>query len=169
MAARTLYVSRPLLNGAEVRRWARAAGFASTLPADDMHVTIAFSRAPVDWARLEPDRAPLTIALAAKGPQRIKRLGKAVVLRFTAPALTARWRAFRQAGASWDYPEYQPHVTLTYQPPEALRVERITPFAGTLRFGPERFKEVNTDWADKVREAPLTLRAKPILLVRRAS
>ena len=171
MAARTLYVSRPLLNGASVRAWARAAGFTTALPAADMHVTIAFSRAPVDWSRLEPDRTPLTIELPGDGPQRVKRLGKAVVLRFAAPALAARWRAFRQAGASWDHPEYQPHVTLTYAPPDPAPtpIERIEPYHGPLRFGPERFKEVNLDWADKVRETPLDGDRKPILLVRRAS
>lgn len=170
-APRPLYVSRPLLNGGALRAWARAAGFTHALPAEDMHVTIAFSRAPVDWAAVPPDTRPLAMELGSDGPQRVKRLGKAIVLRFEAPALAARWRAFRQAGASWDHPEYQPHVTITYRPPPRLPTppEQMEPFHGPLRFGPERFREVKESWADDIHETPLGPRPRPILLVRRAS
>ena len=48
-APRTLYVSRKLLNAKAVIAWAKSQGFETTLPAADMHVTIAFSQTPVDW------------------------------------------------------------------------------------------------------------------------
>ncbi|MCZ3275982.1 hypothetical protein NYZ53_19970, partial [Acinetobacter baumannii] len=54
-APRTLYVRRDLLNAGELIAWARDAGFTTTLPADDMHVTIAYSRTPIDWMKVASD------------------------------------------------------------------------------------------------------------------
>ena len=47
--AKTLYVHRPLKNADEVRAWAKDAGFKNTLEPDDLHVTVAFSKDPLDW------------------------------------------------------------------------------------------------------------------------
>lgn len=115
-APRTLYVSRKLLNGAEFIAWAKSQGFETTLDAADLHVTIAFSREPVDWMKVgeawggdrdgkltvNPGGARLVEPLGDKG---------AVVLLFNSADLAWRHMAIREAGASWDWPEYQPHVT----------------------------------------------------------
>ena len=59
-------------------------------------------------------------------------------------ALTARWQEFRDAGASWDFPGYRPHISITYDG-AALDLSKVAPFMGQLIFGPEVFAEVNTD------------------------
>ena len=53
--------------------------------------------------------------------------------------------------ASWDFPEYRPHLTLTY---EAMPDSR-TPYGGRLIFGPELFSEITENWADNIDEEPL--------------
>ncbi len=167
---RTLYVSRPLLDGARLRAWARRAlGLRSALAAADMHVTVAFSRAPVNWFALSPDRN-LVLIPEGEADREVKRLGKATVLRFRAPELERRWREFRdRAGASWDHPSYQPHVTLTYTVPEGTDLHDATPFDGPLRFGPERWAEVKDDWPVDVQEEPLRKAGAPWILLRRAA
>lgn len=152
---RTLYVSRPLLNGEALRAWARSVGFVSTLPASDMHVTVAFSRKAVDWSDVPPQRGSLSIEVGETG--HVKRLGKAIVLRFDSPALRTRWRRFRDAGASWDWPEYQPHVTISYAEPARwpTQPEKMQPYDSVLRFGAERYAEVKEDWNKRVVEEPL--------------
>ena len=144
-ADKTLYVHRPLLNGDQVRAWAASQGIASTLPAGDMHVTIAFSREPVDWSSLTPDQGTLTAVGGTRFAHQFAPKAKdngALVLRFESPALDARWKAFCDAGASWDFPEYSPHITLTYSVPE-VDTASIQPYEGPLVFGPEEFGEVN--------------------------
>jgi HK97 family phage portal protein len=153
---RTLYVSRQLLNAEDLIAWAKTQGFAATLTAADMHVTVAFSRASVDWsatpARSDTVRIPPTADRA--GERSVERLGDkgAVVLRFESAELTDRWQEFRDAGASWDWPGYKPHVTLTYQAPADLDVATLAPYQGELRFGPERFATVDENWTDRVTE-----------------
>lgn len=156
-APRTLYVQRRLLNGDAVRKWATSQGIESTLPPDDMHVTVAFSKTPLDWSQLTPRLSPLVV-MAATGrevhqfPPRNTPNG-ALVLKFGAPVFARRWQEFRDAGASWDFPEYQPHITLTYSVPEA-NVDAIEPYRGPLVFGPEIFAEVNDNWGNEIVEIP---------------
>lgn len=155
---RTLYVRRNLLNGAEFIAWAKSQGFDTTLDASDLHVTIAFSKVPVDWMQVGQDwhgDDSGELVIAPGGARMIETLGQngeAVVLLFNSSALAWRHEAIREAGASWDWPEYQPHVTITYAKPEGLDLSSVEPFRGVLRFGPEIFEELDEDWRGKIKE-----------------
>jgi len=154
---RPLYVQRKLLNAADLIAWAKEQGFETTLPAEDMHVTVLYSRRPVDpmkigeaWSN-EDDGGLL---IKAGGPRAIERLGEdAVVLMFASDNLSWRHRQMVEAGGSHDFPDYTPHVTLTYSAPEGLDLEAIRPFTGELRFGPELFEPLDEDWKPKIEEA----------------
>lgn len=149
LLGKPLFVSRPLLNTQAINRWAAEQGFTSTL-GDDAHVTIAFSKQPVEWRQFAPQDNQLTI----RGGQRhVQRLGDegATVLRFASAALQQRWQAFCDGGASWDYDDYRPHLTISYNG-HHLDLSQVTPYAGELIFGPERFKVVDEDWASKIAE-----------------
>jgi hypothetical protein len=92
---------------------------------------------------VDPGGARIVEALGDKG---------AVVLLFGSSHLSYRHeRVMREAGATHDWPEYQPHVTITYEAPPALlerlrRGETVEPYRGRLVFGPEIFEEVDDDW-----------------------
>lgn len=158
-APRPLYVHRKLQNADEFIRWAKSQGFETTLSADDLHVTIAYSRTPVDWMKVGQDwhgddKGELVVP--AGGARLIERLGddgKAIVLLFNSSALAWRHEAISEAGASWDWPEYQPHITITWDKPEDLDLATVEPFRGALRFGPEAFEELNEDWRGTIEES----------------
>lgn len=157
-APRTLYVQRKLLNAAEFIAWAKGQGFDTTTPADDLHVTVAFSRRPVDWMKagetwsndkdgkltVQPGGARIVEPLGDKG---------AVVLLFNSSELAWRHEAIkREADATWDFPSYQPHVTITYAGAD-IDLSKVEPYRGKLVFGPELFSEVDEDWSQKLTEA----------------
>lgn len=150
-----LYVQRKLLNAADLIRWAKAQGFRSTLEADDMHVTVLYSRTAVDPIKMGngwggDEKGNLTIRPG--GPRAVEKLGDtAVVLLFASDDLSWRHRGMVEAGASHDFHEYQPHVTLTYEAGD-VDLDDIKPFAGELRFGPELFEPLDLDWKSKVTE-----------------
>lgn len=154
---RTLYVRRNLINAAEFIRWAKSQGFETTVPADEIHVTIARSRTSLDWMKIgddwrEDDKGNLTVS--AGGARLVETLGDkgGVVLLFNSPALAYRHESITRAGASWDYPEYQPHLTITYKG-TGVDLSKVVPFRGMLQFGPEIFEEFNDEWTGELVES----------------
>ena len=136
-----LYVCRELLNAGVVLAWAKAQGFGETLAAEDLHVTVAHSRSPVDWFAF--GWAPEEIIIPVGGPRRVEAIGSegAIVLRFGSPELADRWQEFVAGGASWNHDRYHPHVTITYQGGD-VDLTTVEPYQGELRFGPEKFEEL---------------------------
>lgn len=152
-APRPLYVRRDLLNGEDLVKWAKANGFDKTLTADDMHVTVLYSKTPVDPLKMgeswsSDEDGGLTIR--AGGPRALERFNEgAVVLQFASSSLSYRHEDMVRNGASHDWPEYLPHVTISYEGPKELPA---VPYQGELRFGPEIFEDLDEDWKSKVEE-----------------
>ena len=145
-APRPLYVQRKVTNDSEILAWAKAQGFESTVPADDLHVTIAYSRQALDWMKVGGDwgsRQDGGLTVAPGGARLVEPLGSegAVVLLFNSSELAWRHMQIREAGASWDYEEYQPHVTLTYAAGD-LDLSKVEPYRGKIEFGPEIFEDL---------------------------
>lgn len=149
-APRTLYVSRKVVNAADLIKWAKGQGFQTTLPADEMHVTIAYSRDPVDWMKVGESWAS-ELKVAAGGPRLMERFGEARVLLFKAAELDWRHENIKAAGASWDHSEYQSHITISYDP-ESPDLESVEPYQGEIILGPELFAEVKEDWQAGISE-----------------
>ena len=153
-----LYIRRDVLNADEIIEWAKRSGFKTTLTASDMHVTCAHSRAPVDWlACMEGSEHDHGIACAPSNERLVSFLGDkgGIVLKFTSSLLMERWARLGELGCSWDWPSYQPHVTLTYSNPDGLEPAKVKPYEGAIMLGPEIFEPLDTDWNDKVAENAL--------------
>lgn len=132
-----LYADRPVVNDGGLRQWAIDAGLTDVLPAEEMHVTVTYSRAPVDVADVAPDEAGLAVRPAGRAVQ----LRSALAMPVASMALQRGHRRYRDAGASHDYgDQYTPHITLKYDPtPEDIAALEAAPrFTGTIRLGPER-------------------------------
>ena len=141
---RTLYVSRKVTNVAEITAWAKGQGIADLV--DDLHVTITYSRTPVDWIKMGDnwsDNGKGGITIAPGGPRVVEPLGgMAAVLMFASSSLGWRHEEMIRNGASWDWPDYQPHISLTKEPVDLSAVE---PYRGKIELGPEIFEEIDPE------------------------
>lgn len=142
---RTLYVSRKVQNVADLKAWARKQGLPDLQ--DDLHVTIAYSTTPVDWIAMGDEGwngdTKGNITIKPGGPRVVEPLGdRTAVLMFSASELTWRNRSMREAGASWDWSDYQPHISLTGEPVDLAEVE---PYRGEIVLGPEIFEEIRSE------------------------
>lgn len=155
---RPLYVRRDLLpaSAKALAAWAKVNGFASTLAESDMHVTVLYSKQPVDPMKMGEawgSEANGDLIVKRGGPRALERFGEgAVVLQFASWSLVSRHEDMVRAGASHDYEEYLPHVTITYSAPDNLDLSKIVPFDGELHFGPEIFQPLDEDWKSKIEE-----------------
>lgn len=148
---KTLYVNRPVLNAEDIIAWAKANGFEKTLLPDDMHVTIAFSKEPLEWPKPMRDTT-LTINVKDAHVELFGREHDCGVLQFDSEDLQERWEYFKDTGASWDWPDYSPHISITYNVPDGFDVDDIEPYSGKIVLGPEEFSEVTEGWGDNVVE-----------------
>jgi len=149
-APRSLYVMRPVLNGAEIQAWAKSQGFKTTLPPADMHVTIMYSQKPVDWMKMgSPWTSDLTVPEG--GPRLMEKFGDAVVLLFAHSEVQWRNEDMQYMGAKHTHSPYQPHVTITYDAGD-VDLEEVEPFQGEIKLGPERFEEIDDGYRENLRE-----------------
>ncbi|GAA2817175.1 hypothetical protein EDC40_103657 [Aminobacter aminovorans] len=140
---RTLYVRRDVVNAAEIKAWAEAQGITDIVP--DLHVTIVYSRTPIDWIKAGnafewgPERDG-SMLIPKGGPRVVEPLGNmTAVLMFASSQLCWRHEEIVRAGASHDFEDYQPHIGLTKAPVDLTTIE---PYRGKIVLGPEVFEEV---------------------------
>ncbi len=139
-APRTLYVRRDVLNRADILAWAKEQGFTDVVP--DLHVTVIHSRTPVDWFEMGESWSP-RLEISAGGPRQMEAFGQDdnyCALLIVANELKWRHEAMVEQGASWDWPEYQPHITI--QVGGEVDLTKVTPYQGKIILGPEIFEEV---------------------------
>lgn len=143
-----LFVSRPLKNADAVIAWAKGVGFKTTMPADQMHVTLIYSKSPVDWMKAgdcgfssDPNG---DLKLPPGGPRQLAMfgpLGDVVVLLFSSSELAWRNTWLQEMGCSTDWPDYHPHITLTLNRGD-VDISKVEAYQGPLVFGPEHFQPV---------------------------
>lgn len=153
-APKTLYVRRGVKNADEIIAWAKEQGFEKTLTPDDLHVTIAFSRASVDWFKVG-EAWDDEVKIGKGGARMVERLGEtgdAVVLLFANNMLNWRHKEIIRAGATWDWPDYQPHITIAYDPDRKVNVEELKAYTGEIILTEEIFEELDLNWKSKVRQ-----------------
>jgi len=140
-APRTLYVYRRVVNTAEIMAWAKRQGITDLIAANELHVTVTYSKTPVDWLEMGEDWSSDKdgrLRVKPGGPRELGTLGEAKVLTFVSNDLTWRHNSMIERGASSDYESYSAHITLTYgELPEGAE-----PYQGPIILGPETFEEI---------------------------
>jgi phage-related protein (TIGR01555 family) len=157
-----LYVRRDVVNTDDIIAWAQAQGL-DPVPAEELHVTILYSKTPVDWMKLGGygwaggDKDGI-LRIPPGGPRVVEPLGNegAMVLSFACSELKWRHDDMVSNGASHDYDEYQAHVTITYKG-EGVDLDTVEPYRGEIVLGPEIFEEITGPFD------PGTLDAKDVL------
>jgi phage-related protein (TIGR01555 family) len=152
---RTLYVSRKVVNTKDIIDWARAQGIEQMLPASDLHVTVLYSKTPVNWLDMGEDWAGDQrgrLHIKPGGPREIDKFGDgATVLSFISNDLTWRHEAMLANGASSDFDEYSAHITITYSELPG----DVIPYQGPIVLGPEIFEEIVPGAQSEIEEVKL--------------
>lgn len=149
-----LYIRRDLLNADQVIAWAKEQGFVTALPAGQMHVTIAYSKTPVDWQMMGEDAGNLDVQAVTPEvdkTRQVHRFGEAAVLLFHNHDLEARWRELCDLGCSWDHDGFRPHVTISWNASN-IDLSKVRPYTGSLDFGPEIFEPIDDNWKSSIVE-----------------
>ncbi len=61
-----VWISRPLVNTGDVFEWLHRVGVRKVMPANQLHMTLATVREPVDWSDLAPQTDELVVPAGLK-------------------------------------------------------------------------------------------------------
>jgi hypothetical protein len=145
-----LYVYRRVVNHKDITAWAKSQGFKTAIDGKELHVTVIYSKTPIDWFKLGENwwnTGNGEIKIGQGGPRAVQRLGDkgAAVLMFSSNDLSFRNLSARDEGATWDYDEYQAHITISYNAGD-IELDDVEPYRGEIILGPEIFEEIEDDW-----------------------
>ena len=87
------------------------------------HVTVRYSKAPMEWPEPKPDK----IAVPEGHDRELALFGDALVLKFSCNHLQQDHARFLNGGASHEFESYQPHVTITYGYPQGIGMQQAEP------------------------------------------
>jgi hypothetical protein len=132
--ARSLCLTRPLLNIRPVFEYLEAIGVRKAIPPEHLHMTVATVRTPVDWSGLRTREDVLVVPAGLKTIQIFAYTIKG--LTFGHPEVKARHEELLAMYPGMDHPILRPHVSLY----KGGRMPH-TPYKGELVFGPERAEE----------------------------
>lgn len=142
---RTLYVRRDVVNKKDIFAWAKLCGFKGI--EKDLHVTLVYSKKPVDWFKM-PEAYGLgggEVKIEG-GPRQLEVWGqrgkRCVVLLISSETLKWRNDQFRRAGCSSDYADYQAHITITYKDAEDFDLSTCEAYQGDIILGEEVWEEI---------------------------
>lgn len=148
---RTLYLRRDVLNADEIIKWFKDQGVPEVYAPESLHVTIIYSKTPVDWMKMgQPWDARLE--LPEGGPRVLDKFGDAgdvLVQLFASNELRWRHDLAKEIGATSDFPEYQPHISISLRAGEVDLIN-LKPWQGPIILGPEVYEEVSENWRAKV-------------------
>lgn len=134
---KTLWLHRPLLNVNDVYQWAGDTGIKKLMPPEQLHLTLATCRQPVDWSELTLRDDTLVIPEGHKVVQIFGYIAKAIA--FGHEEIKARHEELRALFPTMDHSDLlRPHLTL-------MRGGKMPkePYLGRLVFGPEVAQEFN--------------------------
>lgn len=149
----TLYVRRNVTNGAAILAHYRKQGIPNLFSRGELHVTIMYSRAMVDWTKTGEawgSNEDGTLTIKAGGMRTMEKFGEdSLVLLFNSNELQHRHNDLKyRCEAEWEYDSYNPHITIAevgkdYDWSSAL--ETVEPYQGVIELGVEVFEPVKTE------------------------
>lgn len=147
---RTLYIRRDVLNWREIAAFYKKQGVENVY-GDEMHVTICYSKKPVDWLKVGTDNwgedEKGNLLVKPGGPRVMEQFGKYLVLAFANSDLQYRHCCILdRTDGTWEYDDYTPHVSVS-KDPGAVNPLTMQSWTGPIQLGPEIFEEVKVDGA----------------------
>lgn len=103
-------------------------------------MTVAFDYKKHDWSKIPLSQLDRVEVVGTTAVAEFRR--GAIVLTLACDTLQGRWQQLCEWGLRWKFKDYRPHITITYQLPEGMQPENITPFMGKVILGPEVLVEV---------------------------
>lgn len=133
-----IYGRRKVLNGEEIINFFKEQKIDNLTNPEELHVTEIYSKEDVDPDTLDFDKNNFTYI--PNNPH-IELFGTYLVLVVDTPFLQKRFDYFKNMGCSWDYPTYNPHISLCDE--FTGDISNIVPYKNVIKLGPEIYTNLD--------------------------
>jgi uncharacterized protein len=142
-----LYIKRNVLNSIDIINWAKANGMKKMLHLDELHVTVAFIRTPVDHSLITlNDDQVMHFNSNMEENYKLKRLGSSLSIAFSSSNLVDRTiDIYNKLKVELPPHKIIPHVALTYKN-VPFDWEEFGPYTGNILLGPELIVPLNLNY-----------------------
>ena len=144
------YVDFPVTRDTHDRLVEYAKSMGLPEPQHVLHVTTVYSRTPIDYKPLitatdYPVSGHTQGMMFLKGNES---LGLCLILPVVAPLIFRSHNEAKKLGATWDYPDFNPHITLAYNLDMDILIGKVFQTKSiSLIFEAEVIKELDFDWS----------------------
>ena len=136
---KTLYISRKVLNHEDITIWFAAQGIETR--GEKMHVTLIYSKGPVDVENYPPNDFKITIPKDNFSSMSLFGGGDILVQQFHDDVLLSRHEEIMLGTeAIYDHLEYIPHITICYDH-ISPKLDEIKPYPYPIELGGEIYAE----------------------------
>lgn len=139
------YIGVKVKNAKEVYDWYNNQGV-EVIPEDELHCTIAYSKKDFEYTISKDD------IHVSEFNSVLEPLGDdgAIVLKIHSQELQDRFNRCIAAGATYDYPSYKPHITISYSGIDNINDIKQPDF--DIILGDEYANPLNEDWKEELEE-----------------
>lgn len=139
-----------------IRKYCEANNIPNPVPTKKLHTTLLYSRkycpnyTPIGDYEKQLVGTPIGFDVWKSQPtDKFPNPTSCLVLKYKCPELVARHKELMDThGATFDYPEYNPHITLSYNVGD-IDISSLPEFDAPIEITSEYGKELDLGWADK--------------------
>lgn len=148
MTLQPIYISRSVINASDILHWFKNQGISNIVDDNDLHVTVVYSRNPVDMNTLILDTNNITI----DPNDSIFKMdlfdeNQCLVMVYHNNFMQERFNYFKQKQCSWDFPEYNCHITITNNFHQSnIKLTDLKAFPEKIILGPEILEPLNVEY-----------------------
>ncbi len=133
-------------------QWMKEHNIPSPVIPGDIHTTILYSRTPVkgippiDFSNWEIEAAGFDLFPVARGVESVK----ALVIKLASPALVDAHKKLISLGGSHDFPDYHPHLTISYNVDPGFDLSKLKLPKIKLKPKAVYIKPLDVNWASNL-------------------
>lgn len=142
----TLYCSRSVENFEDIISWAKSQNIPNIIPANEFHVTVAYSKSMVDHDDIDPKN---NMVYLPPRKRKLAKFGSCIVLLLTSTYLDERWEYYIKKGCSWDFDTYNPHITISYEGGD-FDINNIKAYSGEIILNEEIIDIIDDTYVEKL-------------------
>lgn len=131
-----IYCYREVVNKEDIGIWLNSLNLIEPIDINDLHLTVSYKKDEI----LNDIELDNYMYIVPHNNRKINILGTTLVLSITSIYLQNRWNYYIENEYHWDYNDYKPHISLSYNYKNYKFLGEIEPFDGDIILGPEIIK-----------------------------